>query len=155
MKEFIFYSDSSEATKRVGFALGRVLVKGDIVLLDGGLGAGKTCLTGGLAAALEIPEPVVSPTYTLVNEYFSGKIPLFHYDAYRLSSGDELYDIGFSEHEDNGIIVIEWSKNVDSVLPDDCIRVVIQRMDEISEAQRKIYMYIGKERGESLARLIS
>lgn len=77
VKEFIFYSDSSEATKRVGFALGRVLVKGDIVLLDGGLGAGKTCLTGGLAAALEIPEPGRESYIYVGNEYFSGKIHFF------------------------------------------------------------------------------
>lgn len=136
--------------------LGDTLKAGDTVLLSGALGAGKTCFTAGIAEALQVKEPAVSPTYTLVNEYESGRVPLFHYDAYRLSGGDELYEIGFSEHLGRGVIVIEWAENVADALPagDGVTRVTILRMDGESPDKRKISILTEEERGACFADLV-
>ena len=89
-----FITHSPEQTEAVGAALAKILLPGDIVAYRGDLGAGKTAFTRGLAQGLGCKEPVTSPTYTIVNEYLSGRIPLFHFDMYRLHSSDDLWGIG-------------------------------------------------------------
>ena len=104
---------SPEETDAVGRKLAAQLRPGDVLAYYGDLGAGKTAFTRGLAAGLGVTEPVTSPTYTIVNEYLSGRLPLFHFDMYRLGSADELFDIGWEDYlARGGICAVEWSENV-------------------------------------------
>ena len=108
-------------------ALASRLAPGDVIAYFGDLGAGKTAFTRGLAQGLGITDPVTSPTYTIVNEYLSGRIPLFHFDMYRLSSSDELFDIGWEDYlSRGGVCAVEWSENVEDALQD-AIRVTIEK----------------------------
>ena len=104
---------SPEQTELLGKKLAAFLRPGDVIAYYGDLGAGKTAFTRGLAAGLGIREAVTSPTYTIVNEYLSGRMPLFHFDMYRLSSSDELFDIGWEDYlARGGVCAVEWSENV-------------------------------------------
>jgi len=114
---------SAEETERLGAALARRLRPGDIIACFGGLGAGKTAFTRGVARGLGVREAVTSPTYTLVNEYLTGRVPLFHFDLYRLRSADELFDIGWEDYlERGGVLCVEWSEHGGPAL-DGAIRV--------------------------------
>ena len=118
---------SPEETEAIGRKIAAKLLPGDIIAYYGDLGAGKTALTRGLAAGLGVTEQVTSPTYTIVNEYLSGRIPLFHFDMYRLSSSDELFDIGWEDYlSRGGVCAVEWSENVEDALQD-AIRVTIEK----------------------------
>ena len=109
----IFTTNSPMETERIGEALGKILPAGTILAYEGDLGAGKTAFTRGLARGLGYLDPVTSPTYTIVNEYLGGRLPLFHFDMYRLRSSDDLFDIGWEDYLDrNGICAVEWSENV-------------------------------------------
>lgn len=104
---------SPEQTELLGKKLAELLRPGDVIAYYGDLGAGKTAFTRGLAAGLGIREAVTSPTYTIVNEYLSGRMPLFHFDMYRLSSSEELFDIGWEDYlARGGVCAVEWSENV-------------------------------------------
>lgn len=104
---------SPEQTELLGKKLAAFLRPGDVIAYYGDLGAGKTAFTRGLAAGLGIREAVTSPTYTIVNEYLSGRMPLFHFDMYRLSSSEELFDIGWEDYlARGGVCAVEWSENV-------------------------------------------
>ena len=104
---------SPEETEAVGRKLAAQLQPGDVLAYYGDLGAGKAAFTRGLAAGLGVTEPVTSPTYTIVNEYLSGRLPLFHFDMYRLGSADELFDIGWEDYlARGGICDVEWSEGV-------------------------------------------
>jgi len=123
-------SYSKEMTFDIGAKLARILKKGDIISLNGDLGAGKTHLVKGIAKGLGINEDITSPTFTIVNEYY-GEMPLYHFDVYRISDVSELYEIGFEEYiYGDGISVIEWGDLVDEVLPKDKIRIFIKVIDE-------------------------
>ena len=103
----------------LGFALGQKLTAGAVIAYEGDLGAGKTAFTRGLAKGLGANDPVTSPTYTIVNEYLGGRLPLFHFDMYRLRSADDLWDIGWDDYLDrNGVCAVEWSENVRQALED-------------------------------------
>lgn len=118
---------SPEETERLGMMLGKRLQPGDIVAYYGGLGAGKTAFTRGAARGLAVTETVCSPTYTLVNEYLTGRIPLFHFDLYRLLSTDELFEIGWEDYlARGGVCCVEWSENAPDAL-DGAIRVTFRR----------------------------
>ena len=118
---------SADETQALGQKLARCLAPGDVIAYFGDLGAGKTAFTRGLAQGLGITDPVTSPTYTIVNEYLSGRIPLFHFDMYRLSSSDELFDIGWEDYlSRGGVCAVEWSENVADALQD-AIRVTIEK----------------------------
>ena len=108
-----FITHTPEETEQLGQALAALLVPGDIIAYRGDLGAGKTAFTRGLARGLGCREPVTSPTYTIVNEYLSGRLPLFHFDMYRLASSDDLWSIGWEDYLDRGgVCAVEWSENV-------------------------------------------
>ena len=142
----IFETDSPARTEAVGEALGRVLKPGTILAYEGDLGAGKTAFTRGLARGLGAAEPVTSPTYTIVNEYLSGRIPLFHFDMYRLRCADDLFDIGWDDYlERGGVCAVEWSENVAEAM-EDAIRV---RIEKTGQESRRITI----EGGEDLADL--
>jgi tRNA threonylcarbamoyladenosine biosynthesis protein TsaE len=101
---------------------------GTVIAYTGELGAGKTAFTRGLARGLGVPYGVTSPTFTIVNEYEGGRLPLFHFDMYRLGGADELFDIGWEDYlARGGVCAVEWSENVEEVLDDQTIRVDIRR----------------------------
>lgn len=118
---------SAQETFQAGYRLGSMLEKGDVVCLTGGLGTGKTAFTGGIASALGIEGYITSPTFTIINEY-QGRIPLYHFDAYRIANTDEMFEIGFEEYiEGNGIVVIEWADLIKDILPSAFISVQINK----------------------------
>lgn len=118
---------SPEQTELLGKKLAELLRPGDVIAYYGDLGAGKTAFTRGLAAGLGIREAVTSPTYTIVNEYLSGRMPLFHFDMYRLSSSEELFDIGWEDYlARGGVCAVEWSENVADALTD-AISITIEK----------------------------
>lgn len=122
-----FKTHSPEETEALGQRLAEQLKPGDVVAYFGDLGAGKTAFTRGLARGLGVREPVTSPTYTIVNEYLSGSMPLFHFDMYRLGSAEELFDIGWEDYlSRGGVCAVEWSENVADAL-EDAVRVSIRR----------------------------
>ena len=128
---------SPEETEAVGRKLAAQLQPGDVLAYYGDLGSGKTAFTRGLAAGLGVTEPVTSPTYTIVNEYLSGRLPLFHFDMYRLGSADELFDIGWEDYlARGGICAVEWSENVEEAL-DGALRITITK-DSADETVRTI-----------------
>lgn len=124
----LFYrTNSFEDTIRLGKNIGRVLRAGDVICLSGDLGTGKTALTNGIAKALEIDSYITSPTFTLVNEY-QGKLPLYHFDVYRISDPDEMFDIGFEEYlNGSGVTIIEWGEMITDILPKDKIVINIKK----------------------------
>ena len=137
-----FLTSSPEQTEDVGEALAAHLHPGDVIAYYGGLGAGKTAFTRGLARGLGVCEPVTSPTYTIVNEYLSGRMPLFHFDMYRLSSSEELFDIGWEDYlARGGVCAVEWSENVDDALAD----AICVRIERTGDDSRRITISGGNE----------
>ena len=125
-----YITNSPAETENLGAALARVLKPGAVIAYRGDLGAGKTAFTRGLARGLGVKESVTSPTYTIVNEYLSGSMPLFHFDMYRLGSEDELFDIGWEDYlERGGVCAVEWSENVWGAM-EDAVVVTISRLGE-------------------------
>mgnify|MGYP002573736621 FL=1 len=118
---------SADETQALGKELAESLRPGDVIAYFGDLGAGKTAFTRGIAEGLGVSEQVTSPTYTIVNEYLSGRLPLFHFDMYRLGSSDELFDIGWEDYlARSGVCAVEWSENVEDALQD-AIRITIEK----------------------------
>ena len=130
-----FLSKSFTETENIAFKLAQTLRGTEIIAMFGGLGAGKTAFTRGLARGLGIDDGVSSPTFALVHEY-DGKFPIYHFDMYRINSFDDLYTTGFFDYMGNGVMVIEWSENIENALPERTIRVTIERGD--SDDQRII-----------------
>lgn len=132
-------SKSPEDTFRIGEKLAKHLFPGSIVCLSGDLGAGKTAFTQGLGKGLGIAEHITSPTYTIINEYYSGRIPLYHFDVYRLGSSDEMFELGCDEYFfGNGISVLEWADNVYDILPPHKLWINISMRDNPEEREIKI-----------------
>ncbi len=128
MKEFI--TNSPAETENLGAALGKLLPAGTVLAYRGDLGAGKTAFTRGLARGLGCAELVTSPTYTIVNEYLGGRLPLFHFDMYRLRSSEDLWDIGWEDYlERGGVCAVEWSENVADAL-EDAVTITIEKLGE-------------------------
>ncbi len=120
-------SQSYEETLAIARSFAETLKAGDTVCLYGGLGAGKTAFVQGLAEGLGIDEPVTSPTFTIVNEYY-GRLPLYHFDVYRIADPDEMYEIGYDEYVyGDGVSVIEWSELIDEILPEKRYNVKISK----------------------------
>lgn len=125
MKEY-FIKDERD-TEKFGHALADRLRAGDVVALIGDLGTGKTTLTGYIAEGLGVKEMITSPTFTIVNEYRSGRLPLFHFDAYRLEGGEDVFQVGVEEYfYMNGVCVIEWADRIAEILPDDTKAIFIE-----------------------------
>jgi tRNA threonylcarbamoyladenosine biosynthesis protein TsaE len=139
----VYYTNSPEETESIGEQLASRLPPGTVIAFLGDLGAGKTAFTRGLARGLGAADRVTSPTYTIVNEYLGGKMPLFHFDMYRLGSSDELFDIGWEDYlERGGICAVEWSENVSDAMEG----ALTVRIEKTGENSRKITL----EGGDSL-----
>ena len=137
-----FLTNSPEETERIGAALGRILPPGTILAYRGDLGAGKTAFTRGLARGLGCGDQVTSPTYTIVNEYLSGRLPLFHFDMYRLRSAEDLWDIGWEDYlERGGVCAVEWSENVEEALEE----FILVNIETLGEESRRITIEGGAE----------
>ena len=125
-----YTTNSPAQTEAIGAALGKIIEPGTVIAYRGDLGAGKTAFTRGLAKGLGCTEIVTSPTYTIVNEYLGGRIPLFHFDMYRLRSSDDLFDIGWEDYLDRGgVCAVEWSENVDDAM-EDALYITIEKLGE-------------------------
>lgn len=135
-----YKSYSCEETEKIAYALAERLHGGEIITLDGDLGAGKTAFVRGLAAGLGISDRVVSPTFTIVNEYSGEGLPLFHFDVYRIGSPDEMYDIGWEDYLGRGgVTVIEWAVNIEEILKNEkIIKITIDKDLDVSEDYRII-----------------
>ena len=128
---------SPAETEQAGEALANALTAGTVLALQGDLGAGKTAFTRGLARGLGYPGAVTSPTFTIVNEYEGGRLPLFHFDLYRLGSADELWDIGWEDYLDRGgVCAVEWSERAEAALPRETVWVSIRRCAESGDWRR-------------------
>jgi len=145
---FSMISNSAEDTYDLGCEIGKWLERGQLILLSGDLGTGKTIITQGICAGIGVEEDVTSPTFNLINEY-EGELSVYHMDLYRLENEEELGDLGFEDYlEDKGIIIIEWPDIVYNIIPADFLYVKIRR---ISTEKREITL---KAEGERSLRLI-
>ena len=130
-----------EETKEFGIKLGQILAGGDIVCLNGDLGAGKTTLTKSIGLGLGVSDYITSPTFTLINEY-RGRLPVYHFDVYRLENVDELYDLGFDEYfYGKGVSIIEWAEKIEKLLPKERIVLNIEKGIDIDERRINITGY--------------
>lgn len=120
-------TNNREQTKQLGEKLSHLFEPGDVILLKGDLGAGKTCFTSGVAQGLGVEEVVLSPTFNIMKCYFQGRIPLYHIDAYRLE--DQNIEIGLDEYiEGDGVCLIEWPQFIESLIPDEYLEIVIKNL---------------------------
>ena len=141
-----FITNSPAETERIGAFLAEKLQPGTVIAYRGDLGAGKTAFTRGIAKGLGCRDCVTSPTYTIVNEYLSGRMPLFHFDMYRLASADDWWDIGWEDYLDRGgVCAVEWSENVEEALE----RFILVNIEKIGDESRRITI----EGGDLLADL--
>lgn len=120
-----YITESAEETSKIGEQLGKLLVKGNIICLSGDLGAGKTAFTQGIAKGMGVEDYVTSPTYTIINEY-AGRLPLYHFDVYRLNDVEEMYELGYEEYFfGDGVVVLEWADIVREIIPGERIWITI------------------------------
>lgn len=132
-----YLTGGPEETEALGERLAGIVKSGAVIAYTGDLGAGKTAFTRGLARGLGVTDRVTSPTFTIVNEYEGGRLPLFHFDMYRLGSSEELYDIGWEDYlSRGGVCAVEWSEIVEDALESDVIRIDIRRGQ--TDTQRQI-----------------
>lgn len=137
-----FITNAPEETEALGEKLAKLLRPGTVLAYLGDLGAGKTAFTRGLARGLGCRETVTSPTYTIVNEYLGGRLPLFHFDMYRLASSDDLWDIGWEDYLDRqGVCAVEWSENV----PEAMTGALTVRIEKLGDTVRRITIDGGAE----------
>ena len=141
----IYSSCSYEETRKIACEFAKILSPGDVVTLDGDLGAGKTAFTGGLAIGLGVESHVTSPTFTIVNEYRSGSLPLFHFDVYRLETMDDLYDIGWEDYiSEGGVCVVEWADILRDELSLPYYEIRITKSKENEDARQISIEYKGE-----------
>ena len=137
-----FITNAPEETEALGEKLAKLLRPGTVLAYLGDLGAGKTAFTRGLARGLGCRETVTSPTYTIVNEYLGGRLPQFHFDMYRLTSSDDLWDIGWEDYLDRqGVCAVEWSENV----PEAMHGALTVRIEKLGDSVRRITIDGGAE----------
>lgn len=133
-----YISNNVEETKKIASELAKTLSAGDVLCMYGDLGAGKTAFVQGLAKGLGIDEPITSPTFTIVNEYY-GSLPLYHFDVYRIADPDEMYEVGYEEYVyGDGVSVIEWSELIEDILPEKRYKVTILKDTSKHDDYRRI-----------------
>ena len=135
----IYETFSPEETRALGKSLGLEASPGDIVCLNGDLGTGKTVLTKGFAEGLDIQDDVVSPTFTIIREYTDGRLPLYHFDVYRIGDIDEMDELGYEEYFfGEGVTLIEWSNLIAELIPNRALRILIEKDPAKGDDYRKI-----------------
>ena len=135
----VFESTSAEMTFEFCKKIGSLVKPGDIICLDGNLGVGKTVFTQGVAAGLNIDEPVCSPTFTLIQEYHEGRIPLYHFDVYRIDGPWDMDDLGYEEYfYGDGVCLVEWGSLIKELMPDNTVYITIEKNLEKGFDYRKI-----------------
>ena len=133
-----YISNSCEETEKIAYDFSKKLQSGDVVCMYGDMGVGKTAFVHGLAKGLGINEPITSPTFTIVNEYY-GKFTLYHFDVYRIDDPDEMYEIGYDEYIDgDGVCVVEWPQLIDEILPEKRYNIHISKNYDEHDDYRKI-----------------
>ncbi len=131
METKILFSNSAEETTKIAYDMAMDSKPGDIICLSGDLGVGKTVFTKGFAKGLGITEPVVSPTFTIVQVYEDGRMPLYHFDVYRIDDPDEMDEIGYEDcFFGQGVSLVEWAEKIEELLPENCTRVTIKKDPE-------------------------
>ena len=145
MKNYILKSNSTNETKQFAKSLASKFNKGDVIILSGDLGSGKTKFTEGFLSYFGLENEISSPTFTIVNEYLKDDINIYHFDVYRLEDIDEFFAIGGDEYFDKGICIIEWGELIQDALPKDYIKIKISK-DENNENLRILEIYsVGKK----------
>ena len=129
---FQYVSKSTADTEALGERIASLLKGTEQIALFGDLGAGKTAFTRGICRGLGIADGVSSPTFAIVNAY-RGRVPVYHFDMYRITSVDDLFATGFYDYADTGVLIIEWSENIESELDPDAIRIRILKSDDENE----------------------
>ena len=143
--EKLLHIASEKETERIGEAIGRASEPGTVVALIGDLGTGKTTLTKSIARGLGVTETVTSPTFNIIREYKSGRIPLYHFDVYRIGDPDEMFELGYEEYfYGDGICVVEWADIIEELLPEDAVIIRIERGADEEEREYKIESEDGK-----------
>ena len=139
-------SFEEQDTFRIGKQLGETAKPGDIFLLEGELGVGKTVFAKGFAAGLGITEPITSPTFTILQEYEEGRIPLYHFDVYRIADPEEMYELGYEGYFfGEGVCLIEWASLIEELLPANCRTIRIEKDLEKGFDYRRIALIDGVE----------
>lgn len=134
MKEKVIIIRNESETEKFGIELAGKLEPGAVIALEGDLGTGKTTLTKSIARGLGIDDVITSPTFNIVKEYRSGRLPLFHFDVYRIGDVDEMYEIGYEEYfYGDGVCIVEWADLIEDLIPDDAIRIQIEYGDKEGE----------------------
>ena len=134
MKEKVIIIRNESETEKFGIELAGKLEPGAVIALEGDLGTGKTTLTKSIARGLGIDDVITSPTFNIVKEYRSGRLPLFHFDVYRIGYVDEMYEIGYEEYfYGDGVCIVEWADRIEDLIPDDAIRIQIEYGDKEGE----------------------
>ena len=137
--DMVFESRSEKETYELGVETGQKAKPGDVYCLNGDLGTGKTVFTSGLAKGLEIETPVCSPTFTILQTYEEGRLPLYHFDVYRIADPDEMFEIGFDEYAfGQGVCIIEWGEQIEEILPEGTRFITIEKDLEKGFDYRKI-----------------
>ncbi len=141
-KGIVRETNGPQETSELAFWLGQQAQAGQIYCLDGELGAGKTVFAQGFAAGLGVDEPVNSPTFTIIQQYEKGRLPLYHFDVYRLGSVEEMDEIGYEDYfYGEGVCLVEWSGLIEELLPEDAIQIQIEKNPDKGFDYRKITLY--------------
>ncbi len=139
VRPFVVETYSCEETMELAARMAQSVTAGTIICLDGDLGAGKTAWAKGFAKGLGITEPVVSPTFTIMHIYTSGRLPLYHYDVYRIEEPEEMNEIGYEEYFfGDGVCLIEWASQIEELIPDSALHVTIRKDPEKGDDYREI-----------------
>ena len=141
----VIETNSSKETYDCGFRMGQEAEPGQIICLEGDLGVGKTVFTQGFADGLGIDEPICSPTFTIIQEYDTGRIPLYHFDVYRISGPWDMDELGYEEYfYGDGVCIVEWGLMIEELLPDDCIFIEITKNTEKGFDYRRVSIKEGR-----------
>ncbi|MCY6355455.1 tRNA (adenosine(37)-N6)-threonylcarbamoyltransferase complex ATPase subunit type 1 TsaE [Clostridium sp. ZS2-4] len=141
-----FIVDSVEKTISIGTEIGKNANEGDIICLIGDLGTGKTHLTKGIAKGLDVDDHITSPTFNIVNEY-DGRLKLYHFDVYRVNDPDEIEAIGFDEYIfGDGVSIIEWANYIEELIPEDHLRITVEKLPDMGVNFRKISIQYNSDR---------